>query len=377
MNRRFLRWSAICLALLIGTLGYALWPGPHTVRVTAYFPRTVGIYPGSDVRVLGVRIGRVTAIDPQGTTVRVTLEYRAGQPVPADAQAAIINSSVVSDRYVQLLPVYRGGPRMRSGDVIPQSRTAVPVELDRVYQSLHSTAQALGPSGANKDGALSRLLDVSAANLQGQGGKLNQAVTNLSQAITTLSDGRQDLFGTVSGLQVFTAALAADDGSVRAFDQSLAGVSGQLAAERQDLGTVLKNLAIALPQVASFVRDNRTALTSNVKDLSQVSQVLVKERGALAELLDAAPTALDNIVNAYDPAAGTLDTRLNPEQAQDPGGLVCSLLKSAGQGLPKTDCAALRKLFASLPPLSAGNGKATPPLLSIDPTLGGILAGRA
>jgi phospholipid/cholesterol/gamma-HCH transport system substrate-binding protein len=287
---------------------------------------------------------------------------------------------VVSDRYVQLLPVYRGGPVMRSGDVIPQSRTAVPVELDRIYESLHTTADALGPNGANKNGALSRFLNVSAANLQGQGAKLNQTVRDLSQAVTTLSDGRQDLFGTVRDLQVFTAALASDDSGVRAFNDSLAGVSGQLAAERQDLRAVLKNLAVALPQVAAFVRDNRKALTSNVKDLQQVTQVLVKERGALAELLDVVPTALGNLVNAYNPSSGTLDTRDNAEQAQDPGGLVCSLLKSLGQSGQQADCSALRKLFASLPQLPTANpvsGAAPPSLPSVDRTLGGILAGHA
>jgi phospholipid/cholesterol/gamma-HCH transport system substrate-binding protein len=380
MNRRYVRPVAISLALLLlGTLGYVLWPRPHNVRVTAYFPRTVGIYPGSDVRVLGVKIGKVTSITPQGTTVRVTLEYGASRPVPANAQAAIINSSVVSDRYVQLLPVYRDGPVMRSGDVIPQSRTAVPVELDRIYDSLDTTATALGPNGANSNGSLARLLSVSAANLQGQGAKLNQTVGDLSQAVTTLSDGRQDLFGTVRNLQVFTAALASDDTGVRAFNDSLAGVAAQLAGERQDLGAVLKNLAVALPQVAAFVRDNRSALTTNVKDLQRVTRVLVKERGALAELLDVAPTALGNLVHAYNPTSGTLDTRDNAEQAQDPGGLVCSLLKSLGQSGPQSDCAALRKLFAALPQLPTANpvtGAAPSAPTGIDRTLGGILAGN-
>ena len=64
------------------------------------------------------------------------------------------------------------GPAMRDGAVIPQSRTAVPVELDRIFDSLHTTAEALGPAGANKDGSLSRLLGVSADNLDGQGKQL-------------------------------------------------------------------------------------------------------------------------------------------------------------------------------------------------------------
>ncbi|MEU6084200.1 MCE family protein [Streptomyces sp. NPDC047108] len=375
-RRSTVRRLALVLALaLIASLVVVLWPKPDPVRVTAYFPRTVGIYPGSDVRVLGIRIGEVKKITPQGERVRVELEYESGRKVPADAQAAIVNSSVVSDRYVQLLPVYRSGPQMRSGGVIPLRRTAVPVELDRVFDSLNTTADALGPRGANKDGSLSRLLGVSADNLEGQGGKLHRTVKDLSLAVSTLSDGRKDLFGTVRNLQVFTAALASDDRSVRTFNDNLAGVAEQLSGERKDLAAALKHLAVALKDVAAFVRGNNKSLTSNVKGLSEVTRVLVEQRGALEELMDVAPAGIGNLANAYNPASGTLDTRNNADQPQDTGSLVCALLKSTGQ---KSDCGELRELFDSLPELPAADpltGAAR--TASVDRTLGGILGARA
>ncbi|MEU6087246.1 MCE family protein [Streptomyces sp. NPDC047085] len=356
---------------VVVALAVVLWPHSESVRVTAYFPRTVGIYPGSDVRVLGVRIGVVKKITPQGDRVRVELEYDKGQKVPADARAAIVNSSVVSDRYVQLLPVYRKGPVLRDGAVIPEARTAVPVELDRIFDSLHTTAEALGPKGANKDGSLSRLLGVSADNLQGQGKNLHQSVDDLSQAVTTLSDGRGDLFGTVRNLQVFTAALAADDKSVRSFDTSLATVAKQLAGERKDLAAALQFLAVALGDVSGFVKANKKYLTSDVKGLSKVTKVLVTQRAALEELLTVAPTGLSNLADAYNPAAGTLDTRNNPQTPQDPASLLCSLLRTTGdEGGPNPDCKDLKKLFDSLPKLPAAPAAGTG---TVDRTLGGIL----
>ncbi|MGV9247545.1 MCE family protein [Streptomyces sp. NPDC003710] len=377
MTERFrtVRVLALLTVLAVAaTLAVVLWPRSGTVRVTAYFPRTVGIYPGSDVRVLGVRIGEVEKITPEGDRVRVELEYDEGRRVPAGAQAAIINSSVVSDRYVQLLPVYRKGPVLRDGDVIPESRTAVPVELDRIFDSLHTTAEALGPKGANKDGALSRLLGVSADNLRGQGTNLNRTVEDLSQAVTTLSDGRGDLFGTLRNLQVFTAALAADDKSVRSFDDNLARVAEQLAGERADLGAALRHLAAALGDVSDFVKNNKKALTSNVEDLSKVTKVLVTQRAALEELLTVAPTGLSNLQNAYNPSAGTLDTRNNPQSPQDPASLLCSLLRTTGDDNGKSPgCKELRQLFDALPEIPAapsGTG-------SVDRTLGGILGARA
>ncbi|MEU5535612.1 MCE family protein [Streptomyces sp. NPDC020362] len=359
---------------LVAAVTYVLWPRPEPVHVTAYFPRTVGIYPGSDVRVLGVRIGEVKKIKPEGDRVRVEMEYDAGRKVPSDAKATIINSSVVSDRYVQLLPVYRKGPVLRSGAVIPEERTAVPVELDRIFDSLHTTADALGPQGANKDGSLSRLLGVSADNLDGQGENLNQSVHDLSQAVTTLSDGRRDLFGTVRNLQVFTAALAADDKSVRSFDTSLAKVANQLAGERKDLADALTNLGTALGDVSAFVKKNKKSLTTDVKGLSKVTKVLVTQRAALDELLRVAPTGLSNLNNAYNPSAGTLDTRNNAQQAQDPAALLCSVLKTTGdEGGKNPDCKELKDLFDSLPEPSQGSAVTGP----VDRTLGGILGASA
>jgi phospholipid/cholesterol/gamma-HCH transport system substrate-binding protein len=321
-----------------------------------------------------VRIGEVKKITPEGRRVRVELEYDSGRRVPADARAAIINSSVVSDRYVQLLPVYRKGPALRDGAVIPESRTAVPVELDRIFDSLHTTAEALGPDGANEDGSLSRLLGVSADNLDGQGRNVHRTVEDLSRAITTLSDGRTDLFGTVRNLQVFTAALAADDTSVRSFNTSLADVAGQLAGEREDLAAALRNLAAALSDVSHFVKENKESLTSNVKGLSKVTKVLVTQRAALEELLEVAPAGMSNLNNAYNPASGTLDTRNNAQQPQDPASLLCSVLRTTGDtGGPNPDCAELRKLFDSLPKVPRGPAVTG----TVDRTLGGILGASA
>ncbi|MFF3148301.1 MCE family protein [Streptomyces sp. NPDC057927] len=373
--RNLKRRVAVVTALtLVAALTYVLWPRSESVHVTAYFPRTVGIYPGSDVRVLGVRIGEVEKITPEGDRVRVELKYDEGRKVPADAKAAVINSSVVSDRYVQLLPVYRRGPVLRNGAVIPETRTAVPVELDRVFDSLHTTADALGPQGANKNGSLSRLLGVSADNLDGQGENLNQTVEDLSQAVTTLSDGRADLFGTVRNLQVFTAALAADDKNVRSFNTSLAEVAGQLAGERKDLADALKNLGTALGDVSAFVKNNKKSLTSNVRGLSKVTKVLVTQRAALAELLEVAPTGLSNLNNAYNPSSGTLDTRNNAQQAQDPASLLCSVLRTTGdEGGKNPDCKELKDLFDSLPKVPQGPAVTG----TVDRTLGGILGASA
>jgi phospholipid/cholesterol/gamma-HCH transport system substrate-binding protein len=122
------------------------------------------------------------------------------------------------------------------------------------------------------------------------------------------------------------------------------------------------------------VKNNKKALTSDVDGLSKVTKVLVTQRAALEELLDAAPTGLSNLQNAYNPSSGTLDTRNNAQSPQDPASLLCSLLKTTGDdGGKNPDCTQLRKLFGSLPQIPAApTGTGT-----VDRTLGGILGGAA
>jgi phospholipid/cholesterol/gamma-HCH transport system substrate-binding protein len=356
--------------------GSAVLGGGARVHITAHFSRAVGVYPGSDVRVLGVKIGTITEVVPEGATVRVRMSYDADQPVPADAIAVIIPPSVVSDRYVQLAPVYRAGPVLADGADIPLRRTASPVELDDIYAALNDLSVALGPKGANARGALSTVVDVAAANLAGNGAALGQSLADLSRAVQTLGDGRQDLVGVLRDLATFTRALASNDQQVRQFNQLLSSVAGQLAGERTELAAALSNLATALGQVSAFVRENRNQLHADISGLALVAGVLAKQRAALAEVLDTAPLALGNIGNAYNASSGTLDTRDQLGSLADPA-VLCGLLDAAGK-LPALDpvklqlCQALAGTLPTIPgtappPGTPGTGPGLPSIPGLPP----------
>ncbi|MDX6279652.1 MAG: phospholipid/cholesterol/gamma-HCH transport system substrate-binding protein [Kribbellaceae bacterium] len=366
----------------------SLWPHPERVTATAYFPRAVSVYPGSDVRILGIKVGEIESVTPAGRSVRVKFWWEAKHKVPADAKAVIASPSIVADRYIQLTPAYSKGAVMADGASIPLERTAVPLELDQIYQSLNDLSVALGPKGANDQGALSRLLDVSAANLNGQGKKLNQTITDVSTLTQTLSSNSKSLFSTVRQLQTFVSALAANDGLVKQFNANFAGVTTTLAGERQDLSAALSTLAAALGEVANFVKDNRSLLKTTISGATDVSQILVKEKTAIAEIIDTAPLGLGNLARVYNPQFGTLDQRINLAQLDDPATFICSLLIQANQ--PLSTCSALKPIFNALPKLpllsaiTGSGGPAGTPWASapqpklpspdpVDDTLGGLV----
>ena len=370
---------ALLALVVVGVLTFVLG-GSDQKTLTAEFPRTVSIYEGSDVRVLGVPVGKIDSVTPSGTDVIVTMHYDADVQVPADAKAVIVSPSIVGDRFVQLTPAYTGGAVLASGSTLTQDRTAVPLELDQIYSSLDDLSVALGPNGANKKGALTDLLDTTARNFGGQGAKFHRTIDSFSRLSGTLADNKDQLFGSVRELEGFVHTLARNDHTVRSFNASLAQVSQMLRGERGDLAASLHNLGIAMRQVSGFVRDNREILGKNITGLDRVTQILVKQRAALTETLRDAPLALNNLLLTYNPQAGTLDTRANlgeigHQLTSDPATFLCGLLDQADTG--GQACGAVRQILGkNRPGASAHHGRTTS-YDRIEPSLAGLVgAGR-
>ncbi len=370
--RRFLPVAVVVLLLLAGVV-WMLGGSGDTRTVTAYFPRTVSVYEGSDVRVLGVAIGQVEEVVPEGTQVKVVMTYDGDVDVPQDAQAVIVSPSVVGDRYVQLTPAFEDGDTvMADNTVIKVDRTAIPLELDQIYSSIDKLTVALGPEGANREGALTDLLEQTAKNFGGQGEEFHQTIEDFGKLSETLDNNKDELFDSAAQLEGFIKTLADNDQTVRSFNKSLGDVSGLLADERQELTTALSNLGTALDEVAKFVKTNRAVLGRNIRDVNRVAKVLVRQRENLDEILDAGPLALTNLYHTYNPKDGTLDTNANignlvHELTSDPRTVLCTLVSAND---PKGDlCDLIGALLPRGAPFGTGSAFSQP----YDPTLFGLV----
>ncbi|MDZ5622806.1 MCE family protein [Nocardioides bizhenqiangii] len=363
----------VVIGLLI--VAGAVWffgTGTETKTVTAYFPRTVSLYEGSDVRVLGVPVGKVEEVNPEGTQVEVVMHYDEEVEIPADAQAVIVSPSVVGDRYVQLTPAYEDGAVLEDNTVLEADRTAIPLELDEIYGSLDELTVALGPNGANSEGALTDLLEQTARNFGGQGATFKQTIEDFGDLSTTLENNKEELFSSAERLQAFIETLADNDTTVRRFNQSLGNVSELLSAESDELTAALANLGVALDVVGDFVQENRASLGRNIRGLNRVAKVLVRHREDLNMILRAGPLALNNLGLGYNPQAGTLDSNANIGNLfeQDPKELLCALVSANDPN--STICDLINNLpLPRSAPFGPGTGSRTDD--TYDPTLNGLV----
>lgn len=349
---------AIAVLLLAATF-FTVREPEETKTVTAHFPRAVSVYVGTEVRILGVNVGRVTAVVPEGNSVRVEMEYDAAVDVPANAKAAIVTPTLVADRFVQLTPAYSDGDQvLANGADIALPDTGVPVELDRIYASLRDLSSALGPNGVNKDGTLDNLLRAGAEGLKGQGEAGNRMIRELSLAAETFGEGAGPLFDTVTELATFTGTLAENDALVRAFMKDLAGVSSSLVSERGELQAALRAVADAVGTVETFVKDNRQALVGDVEQLTRVVRTINSERESIDTALRVAPVAIGNLTIAYNNQTGTIGSRIGlGGNIADADGFLCALVQQSQLSRPLKDTAC--ELFERLlEPLTTGAGRA-------------------
>lgn len=336
-RKRTLVERSLLTALVVGLIVAAgvVVLANQTKTGTAYFTTVKSIYPDDRLRIAGVDVGKIDAITPEDGRVKVDFSYDSKYDVPADAKAAIVSPTLVSTRFIQLAPAYAGGPTLPEGGVIPQERTASPLEFDELKRELSRLANGLGPGGVDQEGALSRFLDVSARNGAGGNGKrFNQLVREAAGAAEALQKGGPDLFGTVSNLQVFANALGQLDGQIVEFNNRLGDVSGVLDENSEALDAALKGVERAAGDIDAFIASNGKDITGAVDDLGQFTRTLSSQRENLANILHVAPNTLMNFRNMFQPRTQALVGELNIDNTNTPADLVCTAYGQATSSKP-------------------------------------------
>jgi phospholipid/cholesterol/gamma-HCH transport system substrate-binding protein len=300
-------------------------------RVVGYFTNSSGLFPGDDVRILGVPVGKVETIEPQPERVKISFWVDSQYKVPADAKAAILSPQLVTGRAIQLTPVYTGGPAMPDGAVIPSDRTAVPVEWDDVRAQLQKVADLLQPTKPGGVSTLGELIDTAADNLRGQGANIRDTVIKLSQAISALGDHSQDIFGTFKNLSTLVTALHDSSDLLEQLNTNLAAVTGLLADDPNKVGQTIEDVNSVVADVQSFAAENREAIGTTSDKLASITTALVQSLDDIKQTLHIAPDTIANFNAIFEPANGSLMGALAISNFSNPIGFLCGAVQAASR----------------------------------------------
>jgi phospholipid/cholesterol/gamma-HCH transport system substrate-binding protein len=324
--------AALLAVLLVGGVAVVLtarYIGKTTV--VAYFDNTNGLFRGDDVMMLGVPVGKIVNIEPEPSRAKVTFWVDDTYKIPADVKAVILLPQLITARAVELTPVYTSGPALKSGAVIPQDRTAVPVEWDDLRVQLQKLADALQPTEPGGVSPLGQLINTAADNLRGQGASIRDAIIKLSQTLSALGDHSNDIFTTLKNLSTLVSALRDSADVMRALNTNLADVTGLLANDPNEVGQVVDDLNTASAKVKDFVAENREALGTTSDKLAGISQAVHDSLDDIKQTLHVAPTAFQNFLNIYQPAQASFTGALALNNFANPITFLCGAIQAASR----------------------------------------------
>jgi len=266
-NVRRLVVAAIVAAFGIASLG--LWGMPVVanplqakgLEVTADFPQTIGLYPGSRVQAQGVNAGTVKSVKSVTDRVRVTMSVH-GVSLDPNVVATVRLRSLIGSRYVELSPVWSGsGPKLESGAHIPLEHTQVPAEVSDFTDETNRVMREVDAQ------ALGRLVHELGTALQGNGGALAGATSGMAQVGQSVAAQAHALDDSMQQLQRVIGTLAAKDDDITRILRSSTAVSQALLAQQGSLDAGISGLDKLLGTLTDF--------TSKEKDkIVQVAQLL-------------------------------------------------------------------------------------------------------
>lgn len=303
---------ALVVATIVGAGAYYVKSQLDHITLTAQFDNASGLYESNVVAVLGMPVGKITKITPRSGYVDVEFTVDKDVKVPVDVQAVTLSTSILTDRQVELSPPYRGGPTLKDGDTIGLDKTKTPVEFDRVLGMLDRLSVSLKGDG-NGQGPVGDIINAAAGVADGNGDKIKSGLDELSKALRLSSEGgvttREQMTTIIKNVSSLFDAAAANDGKLREFSTTIHQLSNIIDDEALGTGNTGRKLNDLVKQAGDLLEVNRDHIKAAVLNGNTALKTVSDNQRELAETLDLAPLAVENLYNIIDQDNGSLRAR--------------------------------------------------------------------
>jgi len=336
MTTRLKATVALALAAAAAVVAVLLASGGAKHELRAVFTSAIGVVPGEEVRIGGVRAGAISSVQEHNgeAVLGLRVDDSGAWPLHAGTRAELRYGTTVSyaARYVELYPGPRSAPTLPSGGLLTTADTTTPVEFDDIFnifrgQTRSDLRSTITAAGQALDGEQQRL----AAGIHDAGPGLSQVAELLhrlgddpsalstlasagAQTTAALAGQQQQLTEAVTGMARTFAATASQSNALTA---SLARYPATLRTADSTLGTLdsslthLDRLVGDLAPGAAGLRALAPGVRSMVATLDMVSPELDQ---ALAETTASAPSvsAFLNQAGPFLTRFGTVSSQLEP-----------------------------------------------------------------
>lgn len=284
---RIVAYSAVCLVVLaalvarIGNIDYFADRTTYEARM----PDVTGLLVNDEVKVAGVKVGKVTDIDVERGQAVVRFEVDDELDLRASTEVGVRWRNVLGQKYLYLYPGTEGRV-MRSGDAIPPEQSVRSADVGEFLNSVGPILRAIDPAKAN---AFIRALNEA---LDGNEEKVRGLLADTAVISTELGGSDQEIGSLIDDLDVVVGTLADRDADLRTAVSRFQELSGTLAANNEDLQLLVERFASVQEKLGTLVEDNRADLDATIDDLGTIAGVLGEHRDDLDTALATLPQGL-------------------------------------------------------------------------------------
>lgn len=243
-------------------------------RHQAYLAETAGLHAGDEVRVAGVKVGKVTDIELVGKQVLVTFRVK-GVEVGDQSTAAVKIKTLLGKKFLSIDPL---GAEALDGP-IPLEHTTTPYDVNAAFSDLSSTIGEIDT--AQLEESLNTMSEVFANTPESVRGMVD-GLSRLSRTISSRDDELGKLFASTNEV---TGTLATRNDELGALVSDGNLLLTELANRRESIRTMLRSTVTLGKELQGLVRDNEKQLAPALKKLDRVSAVLRRNQSHLNDAL--------------------------------------------------------------------------------------------
>ncbi|WP_018653210.1 MCE family protein [Actinomadura flavalba] len=243
---------------------------------TADFRESAGLREGNEVRVAGVKVGKITKVRLNGAKVRVSFRVKDAW-VGNTSTAAIAIKTLLGDKFLAVDPL---GPESQDpGTVIPVNRTTSPYDVTRAFEDLASNA------GQIDSAQLASSLDAISSTFSRTSPSVRKALDGMSALSKTISSKDAELNRLLAGSRKVTGTLADQNESFEALLRDGNVLLAELRRRREAIHGLLVGTEDLGRQLSGFVQDNDRQLRPSLLALEKVTDLLLKNQKNLDRVL--------------------------------------------------------------------------------------------
>ncbi|MBF6355703.1 MCE family protein [Nocardia higoensis] len=245
--------------------------GGSTKTYSALFTDISGLRPGDDVRLAGIRVGRVDAVGLSGTLAEVTFRVEAAHTLTGNTKAAVKYQNIIGQRYLGLSLDDFGGPEiLADGDRIPVEHTEPSFDISALLNGFEPLFSTLDPEKLNS------IANALVLALQGDVVSVTQLISHTSELAAAVAGDDAVLGAVITGMDAVVTSLAQQSGNTQAMIDRAREIVSDLAARRDPLLRSVDGIADVAARTSAVFTDVETDL----------EQLVVREPGFLRGLLE-------------------------------------------------------------------------------------------